>query len=390
MPVQYQNARIIAPMPDFTDEFSLAPGLRYLNHAAVAPWPKRAGEAVQRFARENVSQGASHYPAWLQVEKRLRERLARLLNAPHSDDIALVKNTSEALSFVAFGLDWRPGDQVVISDEEFPSNRIVWEALQPRGVEVLQVSLAGSDPEATLLAACGPRTRLLAISAVQYASGLRLDLPRLGAGCRTKNVLLCVDAIQQLGAQPFDVQASDCAFAMADGHKWMLGPEGLGVFYCRSDLREQLSLHEYGWHMLEHAGDYTRSDWTPARSARRFECGSPNMLGAMALEASLSLLEEVGMPRVAALIEERVLQLQEGLQQMPGVQLHSPLEPARRAGIVTFSLDGRDSQTVFKRLMEQQVICAARGKGIRLSPHFHTTSTVIEQTLGVLNQLRQG
>ena len=390
MPVHYQNARIIAPMPDFTDEFSLAPGLLYLNHAAVAPWPKRAGEAVQRFARENVSQGASHYPAWLQVEKRLRERLARLLNAPHSDDIALVKNTSEALSFVAFGLDWRPGDQVVISDEEFPSNRIVWEALQPRGVEVLQVSLAGSDPEATLLAACGPRTRLLAISAVQYASGLRLDLPRLGAGCRTKNVLLCVDAIQQLGAQPFDVQASDCAFAMADGHKWMLGPEGLGVFYCRSDLREQLSLHEYGWHMLEHAGDYTRSDWAPARSARRFECGSPNMLGAMALEASLSLLEEVGMPRVAALIEERVLQLQEGLQEMPGVQLHSPLESARRAGIVTFSLDGWDSQTVFKRLMEQQVICAARGKGIRFSPHFHTTSTVIEQTLGVLNQLRQG
>ena len=177
---------------------------------------------------------------------------------------------------------------------------------------------------------------------------------------------------------------------MADGHKWMLGPEGLGVFYCRSDLREQLSLHEYGWHMLEHSGDYTRSDWTPARSARRFECGSPNMLGAMALEASLSLLEEVGMPRVAALIEERVLQLQEGLQEMPGVQLHSPLESARRAGIVTFSLDGRDSQTVFKRLMEQQVICAARGKGIRFSAHFHTTSTVIEQTLGVLNQLRQG
>ena len=389
MPVQHENARIIGPMPNLSDEFPLAAGLCYLNHAAVAPWPKRASEAVSRFAEENCRSGARDYPAWLQVERRLRERFQRLLNATSTADIALVKNTSEALSFVAFGLDWRAGDQVVISDEEFPSNRIVWEALKPRGVEVVQVNLSGSDPEAALLAACGPRTRLLSISAVQYASGLRLDLLRLGAGCRSKGVLLCVDAIQQLGAQPFDVQASDCAFAMADGHKWLLGPEGLGVFYCRSDLREQLALHEYGWHMLEHAGDYDRREWQPARSARRFECGSPNMLGAMALEASLSLLEEVGMAQVAALIEARVLQLQEGLQRIAGVQLHSPLDPARRAGILTFSWDGWDNQALFARLRERQVICAQRGKGIRLSPHFYTEPAVIEQTLAVLDQLRQ-
>jgi selenocysteine lyase/cysteine desulfurase len=390
MPVQRQNARIIGPMLNLNDEFPLVPGLRYLNHAAVAPWPKRASDAVRRFAEENISLGARNYPDWLKVEKRLRERLMRLLNASSTADIALVKNTSEALSFVAFGLDWRAGDQVVISDEEFPSNRIVWEALKPRGVEVVQVNLGGSDPEGALLAACGPRTRLMSISSVQFASGLRLDLPRLGAGCRDKDVLFCVDAIQQLGAQPLDVQACDCAFAMADGHKWMLGPEGLGVFYCRSDLRERLALHEYGWHMLEHAGDYDRTEWQPARSARRFECGSPNMLGAMALEASLSLLEEVGMDQVAASIEERVLQLQEGLQRIAGIQLHSPLNPARRAGILTFSWDGWDNQALFAKLREQQVICAQRGKGIRLSPHFYTDPELIEQSLTVLSQLRQG
>lgn len=377
-------------MPNLNDEFPLDRDLCYLNHAAVAPWPKRASEAVQRFALENIRSGARDYPQWLQVEKRLRERLARLLNASGTADIALVKNTSEALSFVAFGLDWKSGDQVVISDEEFPSNRIVWEALKPRGVEVVQVSLAGSDPEGALLAACGPRTRLLSISSVQFASGLRLDLPRLGAGCRERGVLLCVDAIQQLGAQPLDVQACDCAFAMADGHKWMLGPEGLGVFYCRRDLREQLALHEYGWHMLEHAGDYDRTEWEPARSARRFECGSPNMLGAMALESSLSLLEEVGMEQVAALIEERVLQLQEGLERIDGVRLHSPLNPARRAGILTFSRDGWDNQALFARLRERQVICAQRGKGIRLSPHFYTDPAQIERSLAILGQLRQG
>jgi cysteine desulfurase/selenocysteine lyase len=313
--------------------------------------------------------------------------LQRLLNAPSHSDIALVKNTSEALSFVAFGLDWRPGDQVVISDEEFPSNRIVWEALAPQGVEVVQVNLHGGDAEAALLAACGPRTRLMAISAVQYASGLRLDLPRLGQGCQARGVLLCIDAIQQLGALPFDVQASQCAFAMADGHKWLLGPEGLGVFYCRSDLRAQLKLHEYGWHMLEHAGDYQRSNWEPARSARRFECGSPNMLGAMALEASLSLLEEVGMTAVESALQERMQWLLDGLREIPGARLHSAVERSQRAGILTLSLDGWDNTALFEQLKQQQVICAQRGAGIRLSPHFYTEPRVIEETLRLLQQL---
>ncbi len=369
------------------DEFPQLPGLRYLNHAAVSPWPQRAVEAVTRFARENAQTGARDYPDWLKTEQRLRERLQRLLNAPSCGDIALVKNTSEALSFVAFGLDWRAGDQVLISDEEFPSNRVVWEALRRFGVEVVQVSLKGHAPEDALLAACGPRTRLLSVSAVQYASGLRLDLQSLGQGCQARGVLFCVDAIQQLGALPFDVQSSQCAFAMADGHKWLLGPEGLGVFYCRSDLREQLKLHEYGWHMLEHAGDYQRIDWQAARSARRFECGSPNMLGAMALEASLSLLEEVGMPQVEAALQERMQWLQVGLQGIPGCRLHSPLNPLRRAGILTFSLDGRDSQALYQQLRDQQVICAQRGAGVRLSPHFYTPAQVIEETLQLLHQL---
>ena len=374
-------------MFELENEFPQAPGLRYLNHAAVAPWPRRASSAVSQFAEQNATLGARDYPQWLKIENRLRERLARLLNAPTSADVALVKNTSEALSFVAFGLDWRAGDQIVISDEEFPSNRVVWEALQPQGVEVIQVSLAGADPEADLLAACTPRTRLLAISAVQYASGIRLDLDRLGHGCEQRGVLLCIDAIQQLGALPFDVQQSRCAFAMADGHKWMLGPEGLGVFYCRSDLRPQLKLHEYGWHMLEHAGDYDRGDWQPARSARRFECGSPNMLGAVALEASLSLLEEVGMHQVAASLNERMEWLRAGLRQLPGIELLSPAQPERSAGIVTFRLAGSANQALFEQLRAEQVVCALRGGGIRLSPHFYTPAEVIDDTLALLRSL---
>ena len=374
-------------MSTLNDEFPQIDGLRYLNHAAVSPWPRRASDAVTSFAQQNITIGARDYPQWLAVETRLRNRLARLLNAPTPADIALVKNTSEALSFVAFGLEWKPGDQVVISDEEFPSNRVVWEALRPQGVEVIQVSLKGEDPEGNLLAACGPNVRLLAISAVQYASGLRLDLPRLGEDCEQRGVLLCIDAIQQLGALPFDAQQCRCAFAMADGHKWLLGPEGLGVFYCRSDLRDQLKLHEYGWHMLEHAGDYDRSDWQPANSAQRFECGSPNLLGAMALEASLSLLEEVGIVTVAQALAERIDHLHRELSAMPGAELLSPTDPARRAGILTFRIEGIDNPTLFQRLKEEQVVCALRGGGIRFSPHFYTPPEVIEQSLAVVRGL---
>ncbi|MGF6591275.1 aminotransferase class V-fold PLP-dependent enzyme [Pseudomonas sp. 2835] len=376
-------------MSMFLDEFEQAPGLRYLNHAAVAPWPKRASQAVSRFASENVLLGARDYPDWMAMEQRLRERLMRLTNAPSTDDIALVKNTSEALSFVAFGIDWQAGDQIVISDEEFPSNRIVWEALADKGVSVIQVSLKGSDPEAALLAACGPKVRLLAISAVQFASGLRLDLVRLGQGCRDREVLFCIDAIQQLGALPFDVQAYQCDFAMADGHKWMLGPEGLGVFYCRAEVRPLLKLSEYGWHMLEHMGDYSRSEWQPAHSARRFECGSPNMLGAAALEASLALLEEVGMEQVAAALLERVQWLNEGLAAIHGVRVHSPQDLVRRSGIVSFSIEGVENGQVYQRLKQEQVVCIPRGPGVRFSPHFYTSKQIIDETLAIVRQIAE-
>ena len=373
-------------MLSFPDEFPQAPGLRYLNHAAVAPWPARSRDALQRFAAENCQLCARDYPRWMGIELRLRQRLQRLLNAPSVEDIGLLKNTSEALSVVAFGIDWRPGDEVLISDQEFPSNRIVWEALAPRGVQVRVVSLDGSDPEQDLLDACGPRTRLLSISAVQYASGLRLDLPRLGQGLRQRGVLYCIDAIQHLGALPFDVQAYNCDFAMADGHKWLLGPEGLAVFYCRAERREQLQLQQFGWHMVEQLGDYQRQEWQPAHSARRFECGSPNMLGAVTLEASLSLLEEIGMAQVATQLEQRMDYLQQGLQAIPGLHLHSPLHAERRAGILNFTLQGWDNATLFEQLRQQQVVCAQRGTGIRLSPHFYTPVEVLDDTLALLRQ----
>ena len=359
-------------------EFDLRPDIVYLNHAAVSPWPRRTVEAVQRFAAENGATGSKLYPRWMATEARLRARLAALIGAQSAGDIALAKSTSEALSIVAQGLSWQDGDNVVGIAQEFPSNRVVWEALIDRGVQWHGLDLYSSaDPEGDLMALCNDRTRVLAVSWVQYARGFRLDLARLGSACRERGILFCVDGIQGIGALPFDVGHAQADFVVADGHKWMLGPEGLALFWCRPELREQLRLTQFGWHMVEDMGDFDRKDWRPAADARRFECGSPNLLGAHALEASLSLLQETGMPAVAEAINERTTRLIE-LIDVHGLELLSPREIWRRAGIVTFRVPGVEQQAIYKALMERNLMCASRGGGLRFSPHFYTPEEQLE------------
>jgi selenocysteine lyase/cysteine desulfurase len=369
-------------------EFDQAPDLLYLNHAAVAPWPERTRVAVSRFAAENQYRGSQHYRDWLRVEQRLREQLRRLINADDVAEIGLLKSTSEGLSVVAHGLDWQPGASIVTAREEFPSNRVAWQSLAPSGVTTRLVQLEGADdPEAALFASVDDTTRLLAISAVQYADGLRMDLPRIGAFCRERGILFCVDAIQQIGALPFDVAAIGADFVIADGHKWLLGPEGLALFYCRATHLERLRLHQFGWHMLADHGDYTRLEWAPAADARRFECGSPNMLGIHALSASLSLLEEVGMEAVAARILHHAGRLAEGLAARGDCDLVSPTAAGRRAGIVTFRPRRVSSDALYRDLQASGLICAARGGGVRLSPHFWHADGDIDAVLARIDSV---
>jgi len=368
-------------------EFRLDANLIYLNHAAVAPWPLRTALAVQSFAEENLRSGAAHYPTWLKSERSLRALCAKFVNAPSANDIAFLKNTSEALSVVAHGFPWSAGDNVVIGAEEFPSNRIPWESLKPRGVSVCIVALSEhSDPEQALIDAADAHTRLISVSSVQYASGLRLDLARLGEMCRRRDIAFCVDAIQGLGVFVHDVEAMGIDFLMADAHKWLLGPEGIAVFYCRPQWRDRLTLHQFGWHMVKDAGNFGRETWEVADNARRFECGSPNMLGIQALQASLSLLAEVGVPE----IERRVLARSERLFDVIGanknLELLSSLTPGRYAGIVTFRHRHLSGDMLHARLRERGVVCAARGGGVRFSPHFYTPLVQIDRALALTTE----
>lgn len=365
--------------------FDLDPDIHYLNHAAVSPWPVRTAEAVTAFARDNARVGSKHYLHWNEIETELRDRLRLLINARSTDEIGLLKSTSEGLSIIAHGLPWQSGDNIVIPDQEFPSNRIVWESLIPYGVEVRQVDIDCDEPEQALLAAMDERTRLLSVSAVQYGTGLRLDLMQLGRFCEQHEILFCIDAIQAIGALAFDVRKCRADFVVADGHKWMLGPEGLALFYCRRELLDQLTLHQFGWHMIEHMGDFDRREWEPAGSARRFECGSPNMIAIHALHASIGVLLEVGMDQVEAAIRARTALVMDFIQQhADAFQLITPSKPERHAGIVTFRPLRENLDALFARLQAANVQCAKRAGGIRFSPHFYTDERTIQHALSLL------
>ncbi len=354
-------------------EFPVAQRHVYLNHAAISPWPERARAALRAFADGITEDGSLHYPDWQAKEAELRERLRALLNAASTEHVALVPNTSAGLSLVAAGLDWRPGDNVVITDSEFPSNRMPWQALADRGVEVREARCTppGSvDCEASLLARVDGRTRVVSVSSVQFGTGLRLDLERVGRELAGTGTAFCVDAIQSLGAFPLDVQAIGADFVAADGHKWLLGPEGLGVFYCAPQWLERLRLHQWGWHMADPFGDFDAREWAPAASARRFEPGTPNTPAAFALAASLSLLQEAGIEAVAERVAARVGHLIEGLEALPGAEILSPISPDRRAGILTVGF-GERTDAVYRILRESNVQVLPRAGGIRFAPHFY-------------------
>ena len=368
--------------------FQLDDNIVHLNHAAVAPWPIVTRDAVIAFARENCAIGSQNYARWMETENQLKQKLAQLINAHSSDEIAILKNTSEGLSVIAQGLDFNAGDNIVIPAEEFPSNKIVWQVLQAQGVETRLIRLQDvDDPEQALIDAMDERTRLLSCSSVQFARGLRLDLNQIGMACKQNDVLFCVDAIQSLGAIQFDAQACHADFVVADGHKWMCAPEGAALFYCRNEIQDRLQLRQHGWHMLKDAFDFSHqhTDLAIMDNAQRFESGSPNMMGIAALNASLGLLLDIGMEKIQSEVLKNADYLRERLASVAGVTILSPTEKNRYAGIINFQTSSVDNVALYQYLQDNNVICAYRGDGIRFSPHFYTETNRMDTAIKLVD-----
>jgi len=375
--------------------FQLDDNIIHLNHAAVAPWPTVTRDAVIAFAKENASIGSQRYGQWMKTEQQLKLKMAQLINAQSSDEIAILKNTSEGLSLIAQGLSFNANDNIVVPAEEFPSNTIVWQALASQKIEIRLISIENSDaPELALIEAMDENTRLLSCSSVQFARGLKLNLKQLGQACKQNDTLFCVDAIQSLGAISFDAQDCHADFVVADGHKWMCGPEGTALFYCRKTIQPQLELRQFGWHMMNDAFEFShKNNHKPmaekvVTGGQRFECGSPNMMGITALNASLGLLLDTGIDYIEQKVLENTAYLHNQLMSFGDIKIISPTTSSRYAGITTFQKQGIDNVLLYKHLQNNNVICAFRGDGIRFSPHFHTQKNDLDIALNLVKNFR--
>jgi len=362
------------------DEFPACRELVYLNHAAVSPLCRRAAEAMQGLAREVLQEGARNSYRWIQTYDGLRVAAARLLNADKRE-IAIVKNTSEGLAIIANGLSWKPGDRVVGFREEFPANYFPWKQLERRGVRVEWLS--AEDPLDRIEQACRC-ARLLAISFVQYLSGRRADLASIGEICNRRGCLFVVDAIQGLGAFPVDVKACRIDALAADGHKWLVGPEGCGILYVRQGIQDEVEPREIGWTNFA-SQDYGNREMTLRNDAGRYECGTLNTIGCYGLKAAIEYLCEVGVDRIGAEVQRLGDRLAAGVQER-GWELLGTRTPETGAGIVSFRKEGLNSQIVVSRLRDARVEAAARQGWVRASPHFYVTDEEIDRALAVLDK----
>jgi selenocysteine lyase/cysteine desulfurase len=373
---------------EYRAQFPVTQEWAFLNHAAVAPLSRPAHDRILEWAHDFAYHGNVREADWYREIERVRQTAADYVHA-EPREVAFLKNTSEGLSLVAEGLNLRPGESVVTVSGEFPANVYPWLHLETKDVTVRQVAPVerGRIRLEDLAAAIDDTTRLLSISFVQYASGFRSDLAAIGRLCRERNVLFCVDAIQGLGVFPVDVGAMHIDFLAADGHKWLLAPEGAAIFYCRHELLERLRPTSVGWKSVAGCTDYAKIDFRFPDAASRFECGSMNVPGIVGLGASLRLLQQAG----GDVIESRVRSLTDDLVrrlEVIGAAVYSPREEGEWSGIVSFDLPGRDPRSVKKHCLERKVVIAYREGRLRASPHFYNNADDLEALTDALASVR--
>ncbi len=363
----------------YRGEFPVTANLIYLNHAAVAPLVKPAAEAMKALSDDAAQWGSFHYDTWLAAYEGLRTATAAMLGG-HRDEIAIVKNTSEGIATIALGVDWREGDKVVAFKEEFPANYYPWLRLAARGVNTEWLSV--HDPPEEIDRACRG-ARLLAISFVNYLSGYRVDLETIGEICRRHGALFFVDAIQGMGAFPIDVHRCGIHALAADGHKWLLGPEGCGILYVRRDILDGIEPVEFGWTNTAQYADYASRDMTLRSDAGRFECGTLNTIGVFGLRASIEFLNAVGVERVRDRVMGLARQVAEGAERR-GYEVFTPRTENNGSGIVSIRREEEDSRMVVRRLRENGIVTAPRQGWVRISPHFYATHGEIDKMLELL------
>jgi selenocysteine lyase/cysteine desulfurase len=371
---------------DFRRQMPVTRRWAYFDHAAVAPLPEASRSAISRWAEQAAYEGDVAWPQWAACVEELRQRAADLVGAELAE-IALVRNTTEGISLVAEGFPWNRGDNVVTLADEFPSNQYPWMNLAIKGVQTRRVPTdQGRVDLDRLRDNIDDRTRIVTVSWISYSSGWRNDLDHLAELAHDAGALLFVDAIQGLGVFPLDVRKTPLDFFCADGHKWLLGPEGAGVFFVRSPHLDRLRPLGVGWNSVAHSHDFSRIELNLKPTAARYEGGSQNMVGMIGLCESVKILTEYGPEAIAGRIVELTDIACRRLSDL-GCTIFSDRSPEHRSGIVVFERPGCDPSAARQFCLDQGVVLSSRGGRLRISPHAYNNSEDIDRLVEAIGQL---
>jgi len=371
--------------PELRALFPITERVIYLNHAAVSPPPISTVKAVEAQLRDVVENGSLNFRRWIAVKERARQLMADLLGA-RPEQLAFTRNTSDGLSTVANGLQWRPGDNIVTFRQEFPSNVYPWLRLRHAlGVEVRMCEeREGRIDFKELGNLIDARTRVVAISHVQYASGFRTDLERLGRLARLHDALLVVDVIQSLGVIPLNVETDLIDAAAGACHKWLLTPEGVGFLYLSDRARDRIQPTLVGWTSVPNPEDYSNFDqqWNPGALA--WETGTGPTALIHGLDASLRLISSAGIGSIASYLEQLTDHLCNALK-TGNYDIVSSRLPGEKSQIVCIRHRGDLSpMALYSRLKDRNIVTAPRGDRLRIAPHLYNTVTEIDELIANL------
>jgi selenocysteine lyase/cysteine desulfurase len=357
----------------------------YLNSAAVSPMPSTAVEAVRSQLDDVSLNGSLNYLEWVATKDRARALIASMLNvAP--ENIAFMRNTSDGFAALASGMTWNRGDNIVSFANEFPANFYPWRRVRDRfDVELrLAAEREGRIDLDELISMIDSNTRLVAISAVQYASGFNADLERIGKAAHAVDALFAVDIIQALGARGFDLPAAGVDVASGASHKWMCAPEGCGILYVSDDARDRVDPTFVGWISVETPWDFEDREQPFRPNALAWESGTGCSSLFYGLEQSVKLLTDTGLDRIEAYLDELTDYLCELLAGKK-YEVISSRAPGEKSAIVCIRhLDGLTSNEIASRLQNENIIISPRGDRLRIAPHFYNNQEDIEKLAAAL------
>lgn len=367
-------------------EFPVSTEKIFLAHAGVCPLPRRVADAISDCAAKGTLGDQEEF--MLSRLTDARKLGARMLNC-QPEEVALVGPTSLGLSFVASGLKFRRGDNILIYHDDYPSNVYPWMSLAEKNVEVRLINTRGLGVirPRDIAGQIDENTRFVALASCHFISGFRLEIPKIGELLRERNILFCLDAIQTLGAFPTTVESVD--FLAADAHKWLLGPCGAGILYVRRELQEKLNPPVYGWHNIRSPNFVAQENIEFRNDARKYEAGTQNLIGVTGLIAAMELALELGIENITAELLRKRAWLVPELQKRGFTILNADAKPENVGSIISFFQEGKDLAALHKKLIDAGIVTSLRtdrsGKHyIRISTHFYNTDDELRRVLELL------